>query len=174
VSRKYAVLFLTLILTSAACSREQQGPPTTNQPQGSKVASALPDNGFKAQISLNGAPAKLRAGERSSVEVHVKNASDVVWYARGGEKNTNPDNRFYLAIGDRWLKADGKLLTNMDGRYGLDRDLRPGEETTLPLQVTAPGNPGEYTLEVDLVQEQVGWFSDKGSQTAKTKVTVVR
>jgi len=174
VSRKYAVLFLTLTLTVAACRREQHEAPVPTQPKGPKVASALPENGFKAQISLNGAPTKLRAGERSTVEVHLKNLSDVIWYARGGEINSFPDNRFYLAVGDRWLQSDGKLLTNMDGRYGLDRDLKPGEETTLPLQVTAPGTPGEYQLEVDLVQEQVSWFSDKGSQTAKTKVTVVR
>jgi len=40
--------------------------------------------------------------------------------------------------------------------------------------ITAPKEPGEYVLEVDLVQEQVAWFRDKGSATAKTKVTVVR
>src|SRR5918911_1722629 len=52
--------------------------------------------------------------------------------------------------------------------------LRAGEETEVPLLVTAPKEPGDYLLEVDLVQEQVGWFSDKGSPTARAKVTVVR
>src|SRR5678815_3556251 len=164
VSHKYAVLFLTLTLAVAACDREPHQAPAPTKLEGPKVAAALPNNGFKAQLSLTAAPTKLRTGERSTVEVHLKNFSDVIWYARGGEINSFPDNRFYLAVGDRWLQSDGKLLTNMDGRYGLDRDLKPGEETTLPLQVTAPGNPGEYQLEVDLVQEQVSWFSDKGSQ----------
>jgi hypothetical protein len=174
VSHKYAVLFLTLTLAVAACDREPHQAPAPTKLEGPKVAAALPNNGFKAQLSLTAAPTKLRTGERSTVEVHVKNLSDVIWYARGGEINSYPDNRFYLAVGDRWLQSDGKLLTNMDGRYGLDRDLKPGEETKLPLLVTAPSTPGEYQLEVDLVQEQVSWFSDKGSQSAKTKVTVVR
>ena len=62
----------------------------------------------------------------------------------------------------------------MDGRYGIGKDLKPGEETEVPLLVAAPKEPGEYILEVDLVQEQVGWFSEKGSPTARAKVTVVR
>ncbi|MDQ1706845.1 MAG: hypothetical protein QOJ88_56, partial [Pyrinomonadaceae bacterium] len=47
-----------------------------------------------------------------------------------------------------------------------------GEETTVPLTITAPKTPGEYTLEVDLVQEQVAWFHDKGSASARVKIKV--
>lgn len=138
-------------------------------------AAALPEPGFKAQITLANPPVKLRAGQKETIQVKIKNASDVHWYARGGEVNTNPDNRFYIAAGNRWLKAEGEqLVTNMDGRYGLPKNLKPGEEVELPLQITAPKDPGEYILEVDLVQEQVAWFGDKGSPTAKAKVAVVR
>jgi len=98
----------------------------------------------------------------------------VMWWARGAPVNPRPDNKFYLAAGNRWLKADGSLQTNMDGRYGLVKDLKPGEETEVPLVITAPKDPGEYTLEIDLVQEQVAWFSEKGSPTAKAKITVVK
>jgi hypothetical protein len=138
------------------------------------VPSALPNNGFKAQIAFVEPPAKLRAGQKETVHVKIKNMSDVTWWARGAQVNTRPDNKFYIAAGNRWLKADGSLLTNMDGRYGLGKDLKPGEETEVPLVVTAPKDPGDYTLEIDLVQEQVAWFSEKGSPTAKAKVTVVK
>jgi hypothetical protein len=97
-----------------------------------------------------------------------------MWWARGAPVNPRSDNKFYLAAGNRWLKADGTLQTNMDGRYGLGKDLKTGEETEVPLVITAPKDPGEYTLEVDLLQEQVSWFSDKGSPTAKVKITVVK
>ncbi len=137
-------------------------------------AGPLPDAGFKAQLSLPDAPAKLRAGQKETVQVRVKNASGVQWWARGGEVNDRPDNMFYIAAGNRWLKPDGSLITNMDGRYGISSNLKPGEETVVPLVITAPKEPGDYLLELDLVQEQVAWFSDKGSPTARTKVTVVR
>ena len=167
---------------SAACRRKQAAANSNaasnanaNQQAQSKEPRALPDNGFKAQITLPGAPAKLRAGQQERVQVNIKNASEIFWWARGGEQNERSDNKFYLAAGDRWFKADGTtLVTDMDGRHGLLKDLKPGEETEVPLLVTAPKEPGEYILEVDLVQEQVAWFSDKGSPTARTKVTVVR
>lgn len=150
------------------------GPSTPSQPSGPKVAAALPDNGFKAQIEIANPPTKLRVGEKVTLNVNVKNGSDVMWYAHGGETNPNPDNKFYIAAGNRWLKADGKLVTNMDGRYGLGKDLKPGETVTIPLQITAPKDAGDYSLEIDLVQEQVAWFSDKGSSPAKLKISVVR
>jgi hypothetical protein len=170
---------LAAALAFAGCrgtTPDANSPGATPTPTpGPKAAAALPENGFKAQITIADPPARMRAGQKETIQVKVKNASDVQWYARGGEINTNPDNRFYLAAGNRWLKAEGEeMITNMDGRHGLPKDLAPGEETEVPLQVTAPKTPGDYVLEVDLIQEQVGWFLDKGSPTAKVKVTVVR
>lgn len=170
-----------VVLTGAAACRNKQtasnsnAASNANQQAQTKEPHALPENGFKAEITLPGPPAKLRAGQKERVQVHVKNASEVFWWARGGELNERDDNKFYLAVGNRWLKADGTtLVTDMDGRHGLLKDLKPGDETEVPLLITAPKDPGEYFLEVDLVQEQVGWFSEKGSPTARTKVTVVR
>ena len=162
-----------------ACSRNNANRVGSNGPAKSQTTpnespSALPNGAFKAEITLIDPPVKLRTGQKENLRVKIKNASDVMWWARGGPINTRPDNKFYLAAGNRWLKSDGSLLTNMDGRYGIGKDLKPGEETEVPLAITAPKDPGEYILEVDLVQEQVSWFSEKGSPTAKTKVTVVR
>jgi hypothetical protein len=177
---RIVVLVLALGALAAGC-RYDSGTTNTSGTTGAttapvrRAAGPLPDNAFKAQLTLVNPPAKLRAGQKETIQVKVKNASDALWYARGGEVNTNPDNRFYLAAGNRWLKADGQtLVTNMDGRYGLPVDLKPGEETEVPLQVTAPKDPGDYVLDVDLIQEQVAWFIDKGSPTAKTKVVVVK
>ena len=166
---------LACALTAAACGGGGSGTGNTaSGPAPAKTPGPLPDGGFKAQLTLPNAPAKLRVGQKESIQVRVKNASDVYWYARGGEVNERQDNWFYIAAGNRWLKPDGSLVTDMDGRYGIPKDLKPGEEADVPLGVTAPKEPGDYILEVDLVQEQVSWFSDRGSPTARHKVTVVR
>jgi|RhiMetdeSRZDD1v2_1073273.scaffolds.fasta_scaffold44341_3 hypothetical protein len=169
---------LALLLAGAACSKRN---PTTNvnisnptPPVSSKTPGPLPDRGFRAQIAIIDPPSKLRAGQQETVNVKIKNTSDVLWWARGGETNNRNDNKFYLAIGDRWLDPSGKLLSEMDGRLGISRDMKPGEELELPLLVRAPTSPGDYILEVDLVQEQVAWFNERGSPTARTKVSVVR
>lgn len=164
-----------LTLAAAGCGGERPGESSGMKPsEVTKEAGPLPDGGFKAELTLPEPPARLRAGEKHTLRVMVKNASDVFWWARGGAVNTRPDNMYYLAAGNRWLGADGKLVTDMDGRHGLTKDLQPGEQTEVPLAITAPKEPGDYTLEVDLVQEQVSWFSDKGSPTAKAKVTVTK
>src|SRR5687768_11064132 len=85
---------------------------------------ALPDNGFKASITLVDPPAKVRVGQKEIMQVRVKNASDVMWYARGAAVNNSADNKFYLAAGNRWLQANESLVSDMDGRYGLNRDLK--------------------------------------------------
>ncbi|MCM3871104.1 MAG: DUF916 domain-containing protein [Pyrinomonadaceae bacterium] len=179
VRNTLSALLILCGLMIAACqsTTPQDAPRAANPgaPVGMMNASALPETGFKAQITLANPPVKLRSGQKETIQIKVKNASDAPWYARGGEINTNPDNRFYLAVGNRWLKAGGEqLVTNMDGRYGLPKNLKPGEEVEVPLQITAPKDPGEYILEVDMLQEQVAWFRDKGSATAKAKVSVVR
>jgi len=182
ITNRNIMLLMTVVVAffAFACSSKkpsttpgQSAPAQKTQAQPNAPA-ALPNTAFKAEISLVDPPAKLRAGEKKTVRVKIKNASNEMWWARGAPVNTRPDNRFYIATGDRWLKADGSLLTDMDGRYGLGKDLRPGEETEVPLGITAPKDPGEYTLEVDLVQEQVAWFREKGSPTAKAKITVVK
>jgi hypothetical protein len=171
------MLVVAMILFALACGGNPPSPVVQTQPskaQPPNEPSALPNNAFKAEITLIEPPAKLRSGQKETVRVKIKNGSDVIWWARGAQINTRTDNRFYLAAGNRWLKSDGTLLTNMDGRYGVGKDLKPGEEIEVPLVITAPKDPGEYTLEVDVLQEQVAWFSDKGSPTAKAKITVVK
>jgi hypothetical protein len=176
IDKRLVTLTIVATLLVFGCSK----PATTPSSPGaatdrSRTPSALPENGFKAAISLIDPPAKLRAGEKATIQVKVKNASDVLWYARGAQVNDSSDSRFILAAGNRWLNAaNERLVTDMDGRYGLNKDLRPGEETEIPLSITAPKEPGNYILDVDLVQEQVAWFHDKGSGTARTKVTVVK
>lgn len=170
-----AIVFIVLIVSVCACKQTPgpvtKGPTAATPPD---VPSALPNKAFKAQITIVDPPAKLRVGQKETVHVKIKNDSDVTWWSRGARVNMRPDNKFYIAAGNRWLKADGSLVTNMDGRYGIPKDLAPGEETETPLVITAPTDPGDYILEVDVIQEQVAWFSDKGSVTAKTKITVMK
>jgi len=148
--------------------------PNANTTPVSKAAGPLPDSGFKAQVTLPDPPTKLRAGQKEVITLKIKNASNVIWWQRGGETNTRPDSKFYIAVGNHWLDKDGKRTTEWEGHNGIPKDLKPGEETDVTLQIIAPKEPGEYTLEVDMVQEAVNWFGERGSPTTKTKVTVVK
>jgi hypothetical protein len=174
---------LGIVLLAAGCVTLATGckpkPTTIGSPGSSatpvsRTAAPLPDSGFKAQVTPADPPTKLRAGQKEVITVKVKNASDVIWWQRGGEINDRPDNKFYIAVGNRWLDKEGKLTSETEGHNGIPKDLKPGEEAEMTLQITAPKEPGEYTLSLDMVQEGVSWFGEKGSPTTKAKVTVVK
>lgn len=174
----------TLVVAALACvlatgctkqSTSTQSPNSSAKaPEVSRTPGPLPDKGFKAQITLTDPPLKFRAGQRETILVKIKNVSDVIWWQRGGETNDRSDNQFYIAVGNHWLGNDGKPLENLEGHNGIPKDLKPGEEIEVPLLITAPKIPGDYTLEVDLVQEGVAWFHEKGSPTTGVKVKVDR
>ena len=54
----------------------------------------------------------------------------------------------------------------------MEHDLGPMQETEMRLVVNAPADPGEYVLELDMVQEQIAWFGDKGSEAVRIRVSV--
>lgn len=141
--------------------------------QGSKQPTAIPkvaplnDSGFKASINAINPPATIAAGQQATIQVKLKNNSTVTWPALG-----DADGKYQVKLGNHWLDQNSKPVVIDDGRTPLSADLQPGAEIELPLIVTAPAKPGDYILQLDIVQESVAWSQDKGNTTFKVKVTV--
>jgi ubiquinone/menaquinone biosynthesis C-methylase UbiE len=116
------------------------------------------DSAYRA--CLRSARPSLRAAPGSSLPtwVHVKNVSDQVWRA--------------VYLGNHWRDVKGRLLVNDDGRALLEAGVKPGQEINVELKVKAPTAPGDYLLELDLVQEFVAWFGDRGSATTIVPVRI--
>ena len=157
---------MTLVEVGLPERRETPRKPP-GQPEVTAATAPLDDDAFLAGISVAQAPAVLRAGQRADLRVAVKNLSEFVWPARG-----RADYAFLITVTNGWFDAGGSLVDNTDGKVGLPRDLWPGEQAEVTLAVTAPADPGEYILEIDLVQEGIAWFKDKGSQAWRARVKV--
>ncbi|MBA3243287.1 MAG: hypothetical protein H0T60_18860, partial [Acidobacteria bacterium] len=141
---------------------------TADAPELTEAVGPLDDDAYEAGLSVADAPARLRAGEQATIRVAVKNLSDFVWPARGQK-----DGKYFINVADSWLDGvDESLVNNLDGRSTLPRDLWPGESLEVPLRIKAPAVPGEYLLEIDLVQEGVTFFKAKGSQYPRYRVRV--
>jgi hypothetical protein len=138
----------------------------SGQTQTAEKGLPLSDLAFKARLSVVNAPEVMRAGQKYSLRVELRNDSKVVWPGR------QPSWDFQLTVGNRWLTAAGASITNMDGRAALFQDLAPGETIDVPLTVTAPGQAGDYVLQLDVIQEGVAWFGDRGSEVLSLKVRV--
>ena len=153
----------------SACSILAESPPYTLYiaARSERARSPLPDSAFRAEISVANPPTHLSAGEPASVQVSIKNTSEVTW--RGRDWSADP---FQSAVGNHWLDGDGKTIINDDGRAPFMRDVRPGETVEIPLTINAPSRGGNYQLEIDLVEEGVSWFGLKGSPTLRLPIVV--
>jgi SAM-dependent methyltransferase len=109
----------------------------------------------------------LAPGQSIGIEVIVENRSVHTWPSLPGTFG-----RYQINVGNRWLHEDGQLLQRDDGRCPFDYDLDPGAHARVTLVVTAPAEDGVYLLEIDLVQEDVGWFGDRSGETLRVPVVV--
>ena len=139
--------------------------PSHQEPHRDLPIHPMPDAAYRAAVSLVSAVPRVLAPESEcSVAVEVVNSSDHEW--------RQPDVGS-IRIGNHWLDASGALmLIQDDGRTPLPQALKPGEACRLTLPVTAPSEPGTYTLAVDVVHEGVSWFEDKGSPSARAAIRV--
>jgi SAM-dependent methyltransferase len=134
-----------------------------NVPSGYVLGSELPDEAAQARIEARSSFGEVRAGEPANLEVVIQNVSGHEWPASAR-----------LLLGNHWMDADGGVLVHDDGRAAIDRAVPAGGSVTLGLQVVGPSAPGRYVLELDLLQEQIGWFANRGSQTLRVAVPVLR
>jgi hypothetical protein len=115
-NRSSVVLLLALAL--AGCSSTPRQSPRNVSPvsdaNSTKPDTPLPDRAFKADLKLVEPLTTLKPGQKQSIKVKVKNASDALWIVYG----TSDGSKYRVAVGDSWLDKNGQLITNMDGRYG--------------------------------------------------------
>jgi hypothetical protein len=126
----------------------------------------LADMAFKARLSVVNLPEVMRAGQKYSIRVMLRNESKVVWPGR------QQTWQYQLTVGNRWLTEGGAKISDLDGRTALSRDLAPSETVEIPLTVTAPNAAGSYILQLDAIQEGVAWFGDRGSDVLSLKIKV--
>jgi len=130
------------------------------------AAHALPDGAHRARFTIRNPPRTLRTSESATITVTVGNESAVPW------PHDIPGGR-HICLANHWLRDDGTMLIQDDGRAMLPRTIGPGEQADVTLTVQAPSEAGSHILEVDLVQEHICWFAQKGSPTARESVAVV-
>lgn len=142
--------------------------PLLQQAAGSLAdAAPLPPSACRAHLDVAMDRLELPPGQPYSIHVQVENAGDAVWPAAAAS-GARP-----VQLGNHWRDARGRMLTRDDGRTPLFAALHPGGRTELVLLFQTPAWPGQYQLELDMVQEQVSWFQDRGSRALRLPVRVV-
>ena len=124
-----------------------------------RVTSDL-DAGYGSTTS----PAAIIPGGDVPVEVNLTNTGLLTWPAAGNAP---------VRLGYHWLDGNGKAVVWDGARVSLPRDLTPGREITLSVNVRAPDHDGDYVLVWDMVQDGgIGWFSGHAVPTKSEIVAV--
>lgn len=109
----------------------------------------------------------IAAGTAWTIPVTIENASNAVWCS----------NSHFLIRASYHLhrRIDGReeLVTFDNVRTHLPHPLAPGRQATIPLEITAIEQPGDYVAEVDLLQEYVSWFAPHGFAGFRLPFTVL-
>jgi 4-amino-4-deoxy-L-arabinose transferase-like glycosyltransferase len=121
----------------------------------------------RASIICENAPATLIAGQTVSLRFLIRNTSSVEWPSVG-----NIDGMDAVVLQNRWRNREDAIAVDRDAEQRIPYDIEPKDTVGLGLQVTAPDYPGDYWLEVDLVQQPATWFGEQGSIPWKCKVSV--
>jgi hypothetical protein len=64
--------------------------------------------------------------------------------------------------------ASGTIVA--EGWGGLGQDLAPGQRHTVSAGLEMPDRGGGYLLEVDLVLNEVAWFSEQGNPVKHVRI----
>lgn len=123
---------------------------------------------FRASIVARNVPSTFKPGERVTIEFLVKNISSAEWPAVG-----ETDGRYAVKLGARWRDTTGAVVSEEGHAKNLPCDVEAGDTVGLLLEISALTSPADYSLEVDLFQEGVGWFADRGSESLRASVRVV-
>jgi len=111
---------------------------------------------YRAELRAVHAPERVAAGSGFKVTLDVRNEGDAVWY-----RNSSRTHR--VRVGAWALGEDGRNLTGEPLRFALPRDMKPGDEARLDIDLPPLREKGNLRLRVDLVKEYYFWFGDKGS-----------
>ncbi|HKP92943.1 MAG TPA: methyltransferase domain-containing protein [Chthoniobacterales bacterium] len=126
-------------------------------------ASAVPDSRVPGQLRAelvvqSSWPRKFAKGEVFVLELKVTNTGDTLWLGgtylrRGG-----------ITVGVKIVSESEEVVDEFHGQPALPRGLAPNESCTVIIERAAPAQAGSYTLKIDLVDQHICWFEERGSK----------
>jgi hypothetical protein len=109
-------------------------------------------------------PRNVRRGEPFSVRIRARNTSDRPWRMRPGE-HAGVHAAFIL-----WDAFDRQVATGKAGLF--DAQVAPGLSVEITVPVPGLKEAGRYRLLIDMVEEQMSWFYQVGSEPLEEELDV--
>jgi hypothetical protein len=65
--------------------------------------------------------------------------------------------------GVRVFSESGEIIKEVHGHPMLPRTVAPGQSFAIDIPCPVPPEPGTYTVKIDLVDQHICWFEERGS-----------
>jgi len=122
---------------------------------------------ISARLSmLEGWPRQTTASALIEALLEIENTGNTVWLTGAATR------RGAVTLGVKVFDANDHLIDEFHGEPAIEYALAPGESTTLSLKYRAPNAPGSYRFKIDLVDQQICWFEQHGSQPLECALLV--
>lgn len=128
---------------------------------------ALPAEACRATITCGSWPEAWDSDTSLEVTLKLGNTSDFPWQVRENRNTGRP-----LALGATWRDADGKRSVAA-AMVPLTEDVPAGGSVDVTFEVKTPSETGDWRLCLDIVQHQVRWFSQVGSQVLQLPLRIL-
>lgn len=139
--------------------------PATPAEEGAKFLDSRTPGRLQAEIRaldpLARVPEPWHIVVRTRLE--ILNQGDTVW------RSLPPTRRGTVMVGGRMYS--GERCIGETQRALIPRDVHPGERVCVELQFALPSS-GRFRIDVDLVDEEICWFSERGSPVLALEVEV--
>src|SRR5688572_8228080 len=122
---------------------------------------------LRAAITLlDELPEVFSAKEAMQFSIEVHNTGDTIWLVnRRAPRGT-------VRLGVKIVDAADNVVDEFHGVPALPRALAPREKATLRINRAAPQNTGHYTMKIDLIDQEICWFEERGSKPLMIRFTV--
>ncbi|KPU43689.1 acyltransferase family protein [Oxobacter pfennigii] len=129
--------------------------------------SPLPDEGFRYDLNIENIPTIIGPNSNIQISANLKNISNYLW-----DNKFLENNKYAIGLSYHWLDSYGQVVIHDGLRTYLESPIKPGDIQNININILTPSNPGRYILEFDMIQENVAWFEDKGSNTIEIAVEI--
>lgn len=136
--------------------------------KGSFLATTRNPDNLQARIEPAVDRGRVTAGAPIRLHVRVSNTGDTLWLSG------TPDQRGTTQLAADLYRVDpGTCIDARWSRTLLPRDVPPGDDVLLHVELPTIETPGEYRIVFDVVAEHVGAFAERGSPTTDLPMTII-
>ena len=129
------------------------------------VGAPLAPENYAVRLKVSPAVVCAEPGEVVMLRIAVRNPGPQPLHIASHSDGTRGIGLTY-----HLFDGGGDVLAWDNARLHCAEPLPPGATIVVEFRYRLPGDPGHFALEFDLVQEGIGWFSERGGMIARVEI----